>query len=162
MLRDSYREHAVIVTAVAILALTAGIASVDASQPRTDAQWLMYQHDRARTGRTPAVGTIKAARLAWKLDPSGVDRLLNASRAQGHQTVSLPASKEDKPLSRDALLKWDMGWHRRDISGKSELVDPPNAEGARWGKFLPAVPGLQRLSSDLRTWRLYAVIGFSI
>ena len=32
------------------------------------------------------------------------------------------------------------------MTGNGQLIDPPAAPGARWGKFLPEVDGLQRIS----------------
>jgi len=121
-------------------------AIMSASEVRPEGQWLMYQYDRARTGRTPAVGRIQTPRLAWQLDVAGVDHFVVVRPAPGGQTAVFAAPTEFAPLSPDALVNWGLAPARRDVAGKGQLVDPPPADGARWGQFLPDVPGLQRLS----------------
>lgn len=112
----------------------------------SEGQWLMSQYDRARTGRTPAIGRIQTPCLAWQLDVRGADHFVAVRPAQGKQTAVFEAPAEFQPLSPEDLAGWKLAPVWRDVSGNGQSVAPPSAEGTRWGQFLPDVPGLQRLS----------------
>lgn len=119
---------------------------VSASKVQPEGQWLMSQYDRARTGRTAAVGRIQTPRLAWQLDVAGADHFIVVRPTPTEQTVVFEAPTQFKPLSAEELAGWHLAPAWRDVSGNGQLVAPPPAEGARWGQFLPGMPGLQRLS----------------
>ena len=108
--------------------------------------WKMIAYDRQRTARTPAVGQIQKPRLAWQLDTAVHDTYVAAGPSTGSDSLGLAGIGELTALSHEERLRWGMASPRLDVVGNGEFVDPPSAPGARWGKFLPDVPGLQRLS----------------
>jgi len=108
--------------------------------------WPRRGYDRGATGRTPAVGRIRQPHLAWQADLAAREYFLQAVPRPG-QTVWSPAdSSALPPLSAEARRAWGLAPPLLDVAGNGQPVDPPWAPGARWGKFLPEVPGLQRLS----------------
>lgn len=108
--------------------------------------WPRRGYDAGATGRTPAVGRIREPRLAWQADLAAWEYLLEATPRAG-RTAWSPADSPALPgLSAEARRAWGLAPPLLDVAGNGQPVDPPWAPGARWGRFLPGVPGLQRLS----------------
>ena len=91
-------------------------------------------YDPQRTGRHPASGQIKEPRLAWQMDFSDDEYFLTAKPESGEMDWELGNQTNLKPLSREAQRAWGMIPAQMDVVGDGNLVDPPGAPGARWGK----------------------------
>ena len=108
--------------------------------------WSMMSYDLQRTARTPVVGQISAPQLSWQMDLSASEYFLTAIPEAGKRNWELRESAVLKPLSTELRRAYGLAIPKLDVVGNGKQVDPPSAPGARWGKFLPNVPGLQRLS----------------
>lgn len=108
--------------------------------------WPMMGYDLQRTARTPAVGQIRIPRLAWQMDFSAREYFLTVTPESGERNWELHESSNLQPLSTEERRAWELTTSQLNVVGDGQKVDPPAAPGARWGKFLPGVPGLQRLS----------------
>jgi len=109
-------------------------------------QWPMGGYDSRRTARTPAVGRIHTPRLAWQADLSAREYFLVATPGAEESTWEVDPSAAWPPLSTADRRAWGLATPLLEVVGNGQLVDPPGAPGARWGRFLPGVPGWQRLS----------------
>ena len=107
-------------------------------------EWRQPNYDQSRSNRTPAVGQIDRPKLSWEADLRGQEYLWSGSLGEGRFSPSL--SKNLFPLSIESQQAWGIVPSKLDVTGNGRLIDPPAAPGARWGKFLPEVDGLQRIS----------------
>jgi len=110
------------------------------------ASWPMMGYDSQHTGRYPVAGEIVTPGLAWQMDLSAREYLLTATQEAGEEHWKLQEPSALQSLSSEARRAWGLSAPQLDVVGHGNLVDPPNAPGARWGKFLPCVAGFQRLS----------------
>lgn len=110
------------------------------------AGWPMMDFDTQRTGRHPGTGQIKEPKLAWQKDFSAIEYFLAATPASGKGSLQLKSSAGLKSLSLDEKRAWGMAIPQLDVMDNGNLVNLPGAPGARWGKFMPDIVGLQRLS----------------
>ncbi|MBC8230608.1 hypothetical protein H8E77_13755, partial [bacterium] len=108
--------------------------------------WPMMGYDLQRTARTPAVGQIRTPKLVWQIDLSAREYFLTVTPEVGERNLELQKSSALPPLSTESRCAWGLATPQLDVVGDGQQVDPPTAPGARWGKFLPGVAGLQRLS----------------
>lgn len=108
--------------------------------------WQMMGHDRCRTNRTDAVGKIDSPKIEWQKDLSAREFFLSVNPSEKESEIKISPSIELKQLSTDYLQKFGMIPAKLDILENGQFVDPPYAHGAKWGKFLPNVAGLQRIS----------------
>ena len=107
-------------------------------------EWRQPNYDQSRSNRTPAVSQIDRPKLSWEADLRGQEYLWSGSLGEGRFSPSL--SKNLVPLSIESQQAWGIVPSKLDVTGNGRLIDPPAAPGARWGKFLPEVDGLQRIS----------------
>jgi len=80
------------------------------------------------------------------MDLSAVEYFLEVTPEAGKRKWELDESAVLQPLSTEARRAWGLATPQLDVVGDGLQIDPPAAPGARWGKFLSDVPGLQRLS----------------
>ncbi len=107
-------------------------------------EWRQPNHDQSRSNRMPVIGQIDKPKVSWEFDFRGLEYLWSGSLNEGK--FSPPLSKNLVPLSIKSQQSWGIMRRKLDVSGNGLLIDPPVAPGARWGKFLPETPGLQRVS----------------
>ena len=110
------------------------------------ANWPMMGYDLRNTARYPSAGQISNPVLAWQMDLSACEYFLEATPEAGERDRQMEQESDLQPLSIEARRSWGLSAPQLDVAGDGEVIDPPGAPGARWGKFLPDVPGLQRLS----------------
>ena len=108
--------------------------------------WHKMGYDLRRTGRSHAVGKIRTPQITWQMDLSTCEYFLEVTPEAGERSWELLESSALSPLSTEARRAWGLATPQLDVTGDGQQVDPPAAPGARWGKFLPGIPGLQRLS----------------
>jgi hypothetical protein len=105
----------------------------------------MMGHDPQRTNRTPAIGQIHNPHLAWQADMSASEYFLSITSETSGSSLDL-SSTDFQPMSTDICREYGLVPPLLDVLENGCPIDPPYAPGARWGKFLPDVYGLQRLS----------------
>ena len=121
--------------------MTAILLSLIFSAP---AEWNQPNYDQSRSNRTPAIGQINKPKLSWEADLRGREYFWSGSLREGEFSLSPP--EDLVPLSIELQQLWGIVPPKLDVTGNGQLIDPPPAPGARWGKFLPEVSGLQRIS----------------
>jgi hypothetical protein len=105
--------------------------------------WQMAGHDPQRTNRTQAVGNISDPKLAWQADMSASEYYLALIPQENDSIIDLP---QNQAISGDIWREYGLTPALVDVLQDGNPINPPNAQGERWGKFLPDVKGLQRLS----------------
>ena len=108
--------------------------------------WPMMGHDLRRTARTPVAGQIRTPQLVWQMDFSACEYFLTVTPEVGERNLELHESSALPLLSTESRRAWGLAIPQSDVVGDGQQIDPPDAPGARWGKFLPDVTGLQRLN----------------
>ena len=108
------------------------------------AEWKSPSHNRSRNSRTSAVGQINNPKLSWTADLRGREYFWRGSLVEGE--FDLSPTDDLTSLSAESQRFWGLVPSKLDVTGNGLLIDPPTAPGARWGKFLPDVSGLQRIS----------------
>lgn len=108
--------------------------------------WPQRGYDRGATGHTPSQGQIREPHLSWQVDLSAQEYFLRAFPQPGRGEWSPIDSPALPALSGEARRAWGLAPPLLEVAGDGQLGEPPAAPGARWGKFLPDVAGLQRLS----------------
>jgi len=107
-------------------------------------EWKSPNYDPSRRSRTEAVGQISNPELAWVADLRASEYFW-CGRLNGGKFHLLPPD-DIPPLSLEDQNYWSLRRKKLDVVGNGQLVEPPDAPGARWGKFLPEITGLQRIS----------------
>jgi len=107
-------------------------------------EWKSPNYDPSRKSRTEAVGQISDPELAWTADLRASEYFWSG-RLSGGEFHLLPPDNLPS-LSLEDQNFWSLRRKKLDVAGNGQLVEPPDAPGARWGKFLPEVTGLQRIS----------------
>jgi hypothetical protein len=107
--------------------------------------WQMMGHDPQHTNRTSAIGQIKTPRLAWQADMSASEYYFAVNPESTDTTIN-PSSADFQPMSNDIWREYGLMPSLVDVLENGQPINPPYAPGARWGKFLKDVHGLQRLS----------------
>ena len=108
-------------------------------------EWLSPQGDSARTGRVALPGQTTDPKVAWRLDMAPRDYFVAAEGGKAPATLPLSEALRLKPLTAKQMQTWGMQPAPVDLCGDGKLVAPPLGFGTKIGKFLPDVPGLQRL-----------------
>ncbi len=108
--------------------------------------WQMAGHDAQRTNKAEAVGKISVPKIVWSKEFSAREYYLAENSYDDETEMGLLASDDLKYLSAEQWRKYGRATTLLDVLGDGELIEPPSAPGARWGKFLPDVKGLQRIS----------------
>lgn len=108
-----------------------------AQPPGVVAEWPLFRHDRARTGRSSGHGGLVTPQKSWELDLRGHRYYLKVEPGEGSSLVTLGpgASAMTDELKREfgILAPWI------DLEGNGQLRPPPPAAA----KILPNVPGFQ-------------------
>lgn len=107
--------------------------------------WQMMGHDPQHTNHTSAIGQIKTPHLAWQVDMSAIEYYLAVNPEPTDTTIN-PSSADFQSMSNDIWCKYGLTPSLVDVLENGQPINPPYAPGARWGKFLKDVHGLQRLS----------------
>jgi hypothetical protein len=108
--------------------------------------WQMMGHNSQRTNKTLSVGQINTPKQAWQADISAMEHFLSLSPYADESELKLLASTELQQVPTEELRKYGILPFLLDVLQNGQLVDPPYAPGAKWGKFLPEIHGLQRIS----------------
>ena len=107
-------------------------------------EWKSPNYDPSRRSRTEAVGQISDPELAWTADLRASEYFWSGKFSGGEFHLLPPDNLPS--LSLEDQNFWSLRRKKLDVAGNGQLVEPPDAPGARWGKFLPEVTGLQRIS----------------
>jgi len=113
-------------------------------EPTVASEWLSTGGGLARTRRAVSPTSLSRPRVRHGIPTGARESLLVVSSETGAETVT--HGDGSGSLSQDRQVAFGLRAPLRDIAGDGVLRDPPSAPAARWGKFLPDVPGLQRLS----------------
>jgi len=107
--------------------------------------WHTMGHDPQHTNHTSVIGQIKTPSLAWQADMSASEYYLAVNPEPADTTVNL-SSNDFQSIPSDTWHEYGLTPSLVDVLENGQLINPPHAPGARWGKFLKNVHGLQRLS----------------
>ena len=110
--------------------------------------WPRYGHDGALSGRSAARGSMTQPRVAWSVDLSGQELLVELRPAAGEHRPSPPAAQVD---SSGSPRLTPAGAALLDLDGSGVPRPAPESFHERWAKILPDVPGLQRVAWN-HTW----------
>ncbi|MBI4600536.1 MAG: hypothetical protein HY721_01110 [Planctomycetes bacterium] len=120
-----------------------------AAQAPPDDSWPRYGHDGALTGRSPLRGRMAKPRLAWSFPAAGREVLLEVVPAEGERRLELRAGQAPpSALERRAPRP---GPRSLDLDGTGTPRAAVETHHERWGKLLPGVRGLQKVSWS-HTW----------
>ena len=107
------------------------------------AEWSAPGGGAGRTGRVSLPTPLDRPAVRHEIPTVAREGLIAASPGGG-SVLSHPAPEAGMTVADQ--VAWGLRAPLRDVAGDGALVDPPSAPGARWGKFLPDIAGLQRLS----------------
>jgi len=128
--------------------------------------WPQFRGDRALTGHSDLKGHIETPEIKWNHFIGARETLLKVKFGGGSARRSLPSMdmraevyetmfidwKIGRPINADDYggSRWviGMGTPMMDLDGNGELTPVPNDPLYKVGKFLPDVPGLQKVESE--------------
>jgi len=115
-------------------------------------EWKTFQGNHCRTGRAETPGNIRSPRVVWDLDTSAVEVYFHVKskkdgwQSRGFNLVDVPE------WNVEMQEQWGLRTKKVDLCGDGKLCDVHDTSTLEvWGKFLPDVPGFQKIRFT-NTW----------